>query len=237
MFHSFRFFTQGETETGTQKPEDSPKYPISSFKFRVSNPMKIKSATFVTSATKPSQYPPANLPEIAFAGRSNVGKSSLINTLVNRKHLVKTSSTPGRTQLINFFNINESIGFVDLPGYGYARVPVSVRKKWGPMIETFLSKRETLKGIVVIMDIRRTPGTEESDLLHWLEHFNIASILVITKADKLSKNKQVKQVNHIIQTLGVAKDEVILFSAKTRLGKDAVWEAILALLKANGVTQ
>ena len=192
--------------------------------------MKIKSAKFVTSATKPSQYPPADLPEIAFAGRSNVGKSSLINTLVNRKHLVKTSATPGRTQLINFFNINDNIGFVDLPGYGYARVPVSVRKKWGPMIETFLSKRESLRGIVVIMDIRRTPATEESDLLHWLEHYNIARILVITKADKLSKNKQIKQVNHIIQTIGVAKDEVILFSAKTRLGKDAVWDAILALI-------
>ena len=192
--------------------------------------MKIRSATFVTSATKPSQYPPADLPEIAFAGRSNVGKSSLINALVNRKHLVKTSSTPGRTQLINFFNINDSIGFVDLPGYGYARVPVSVRKKWGPMIETFLSKRETLKGIVVIMDIRRTPGTEEVDLLNWLAHFNIAPILVITKADKLSKNKQIKQVNKIIQTLRVARDEVILFSAKTRLGKDAVWDAILTLI-------
>jgi GTP-binding protein len=198
--------------------------------------MKIKSAKFITSATKPSQYPPADLPEIAFAGRSNVGKSSLINTLVNRKHLVKTSRTPGRTQLINFFNINDAMGFVDLPGYGYAKVPVSVRKKWGPMIETFLSQRERLKGIVVIMDVRRTPGAEELDLLHWLAHYNIACILVITKADKLSKNKQTKQVNTIIQALGVAKDEVILFSAKTRLGKDAVWEAILALLEANSVT-
>ena len=198
--------------------------------------MKIKSAKFITSATRPSQYPPADLPEISFAGPSNVGKSSLINTLVNRKHLVKTSSTPGRTQLINFFSINEAMGFVDLPGYGYAKVPVSVRKKWGPMIETFLSQRESLKGIVVIMDVRRTPGTEEFDLLHWLAHYNIACILVITKADKLSKNKQTKQVNTIIQALGVAKDEVILFSAKTRLGKDAVWEAILALLEANSVT-
>jgi GTP-binding protein len=192
--------------------------------------MKIKSAKFITSATKPSQYPPADLPEIAFAGRSNVGKSSLINTLVNRKHLVKTSSTPGRTQLINFFNINDAMGFVDLPGFGYARVPVSVRKKWGPMIETFLSQRESLKGIVAIIDIRRTPGTEEIDLIRWLEHYNIDSILVITKADKLSRNKQTKQVNTIIQTLGVARDEIILFSAKTRLGKDAVWEAILALI-------
>ena len=132
--------------------------------------MIIKSAEFVTSATKPSQYPKRALPEIAFAGRSNVGKSSLINTLVNRKHLVKTSSTPGRTQLINFFDINGRMGIVDLPGYGYAKVPVSVRKKWGPMIETYLSERETLRGVVVIMDIRRIPRQEELNLLAWLNH-------------------------------------------------------------------
>ena len=138
--------------------------------------MKITSAEFVTSATKPSQYPPEGLPEIAFAGRSNVGKSSLINVLVNRKRLVKTSSTPGRTQLVNFFDINDSINFVDLPGYGYAKVPASVRKKWGPMIETYLSGRNTLKGVVVIMDIRRTPREEEQNLIDWLGHYSIASI-------------------------------------------------------------
>jgi len=150
--------------------------------------MKIKTAEFVTSATEPSQYPPALLPEIAFAGRSNVGKSSLINTLVNRKRLVKTSSTPGRTQLINFFDINQQMGFVDLPGFGYARVPRAVKKKWGPMIETYLSGRETLKGVVVIMDIRRIPGQEELNLLGWLDHYSITGISVLTKTDKLSKN-------------------------------------------------
>jgi len=191
--------------------------------------MIIKSAEFVTSAVKTAQYPSEALPEIAFAGRSNVGKSSLINTLVNRKHLVKTSSTPGRTQLINFFDINKNLTFVDLPGYGYAKVPVAVRKKWGPMIETYLSTRQTLKGVVIIMDIRRLPREEEQNLIHWLAHYSIASILVLTKTDKLSKTKLIKQQAAIVQALAVAKEDVILFSAKTRRGKDAVWDAILSL--------
>jgi len=192
--------------------------------------MKITSAEFITSATKPSQYPPTAMPEIAFAGRSNVGKSSLINTLVNRKHLVKTSSTPGRTQLINFFDINQRMGFVDLPGYGYAKVPVAVRKKWGPMIETYLSGRETLRGVVVIMDIRRIPRQEELDLLGWLNHYAIAGILVLTKTDKLSKNKQAKQHNLIAGVLERPKDDFILFSAKTSRGRDPIWNAILSLI-------
>jgi GTP-binding protein len=191
--------------------------------------MIIKSAEFVTSAVKKAQYPPEGLPEIAFAGRSNVGKSSLINTLVNRKHLVKTSSTPGRTQLINFFDINNNLTFVDLPGYGYARVPISVRQKWGPMIETYLSTRKTLKAVVIIMDIRRLPREEEQNLIGWLAHFSIAGILVLTKTDKLSKTKIGKQQTAIVRALGVEKEDVILFSAKTRRGKDAVWDAILAL--------
>ncbi len=117
----------------------------------------------MTSATRSAQYPPVNFPEIAFAGKSNVGKSSLINVLVNRKRLVKTSTTPGRTQLINFFDINASMTFVDLPGYGYAKVPASIQKSWKPMIETYLSERPTLKAVVMIMDIRRIP--DEKDLL------------------------------------------------------------------------
>lgn len=193
--------------------------------------MLIKSAEFVKSATKPSEYPPPLLPEIAFAGRSNVGKSSLINTLVNRKRLVKTSSTPGRTRLINFFNINRQIIFVDLPGYGYAKVPVSVRKKWGPMIESYLSGRETLRGVVVIIDIRRIPRQEELDLLGWLSHYAITAIVVLTKADKLSKNKAAQQHNHIARDLGMDQNDLILFSAKSRGGRDSLWNAILSLIE------
>ena len=192
--------------------------------------MIIKSAEFVTSAVKPSQYPAEALPEFAFAGRSNVGKSSLINTLVNRKNLVKTSSTPGRTQLINFFKINDILAFVDLPGYGYARVPAAVKKKWGPMIETYLSGRRTLKAVVVILDIRRTPRQEEQNLIDWLKHHSIASIPVLTKADKLSKTKQEKQGAAVADALAMDRSDLILFSAKSRLGKEDLWQAIEKLL-------
>ena len=191
--------------------------------------MNIKSAEFVTSATNPAQYPPVNYPEMAFAGRSNVGKSSLINTLVNRKRLVKTSSTPGRTQLINFFDINNLITFVDLPGYGYAKVPTAVRKKWGPMIETYLSGRDTLLGVVVILDIRRTPRQEEQNLIAWLEHYSIARIMVLTKADKISKTKREKKRAAVANALEVDSSDLILFSAKSRKGRDAVWDAIISL--------
>ncbi|MBW2589564.1 MAG: YihA family ribosome biogenesis GTP-binding protein [Deltaproteobacteria bacterium] len=192
--------------------------------------MIIKSAEFITSAVKPSQYPPAVLPEIAFAGRSNVGKSSLINTLVNRKRLVKTSSTPGRTQLINFFNINEKFSFVDIPGYGYAKVPAAVKKKWGPMIETYITTRKTLKGVVLIMDLRRIPGPEEMNMLDWLNHHGIPSVPVLTKSDKLSKTRQQKQLKEISNTLSADKNNLILFSAKSRQGKNEVWDAVKKLI-------
>ena len=194
--------------------------------------MQIKSAEFIKSATRPAEYPAARLPEIAFAGRSNVGKSSLINTLVNRKRLVKTSSTPGRTRLINFFDINGRVVFVDLPGYGYAKVSPSVRKKWGPMIETYLSGRKTLNGVVVIMDIRRTPRQAELNLLGWLSHYAIAAIVVLTKTDKLSKSKSTRQHHYIARLLSMEPQELILFSAKSRRGRDTLWKAIASLVEA-----
>src|SRR6056297_2821126 len=129
--------------------------------------MHVKSAEFIKSAAKPDQYPPEGPPEIAFAGRSNVGKSTLINTLVNRKHLVKTSSTPGRTQMLNFFAVNGAAVFVDLPGYGWARVPERIKKQWGPMVERYLSTRRTRNGVVVILDIRRRPRPEDAELINW----------------------------------------------------------------------
>jgi GTP-binding protein len=192
--------------------------------------MIIKSAEFIKSAVKPAHYPPENLPEIAFAGRSNVGKSSLINVLVNRKRLAKTSSTPGRTQLINFFMINNAFSFVDIPGFGYAKVPPAVKKQWGPMVETYLSTRKTLRGIVVIVDVRRTPGNEELDLLNWLNHYGIPSILVVTKTDKLNRSKQKIQKQRIADALSLKSEDLLMFSAKTRQGKKALWNSISSLL-------
>ncbi len=188
--------------------------------------MILKSSEFVTSAVNPEHYPEAFLPEVAFAGRSNVGKSSLINTLLNRKKLVKTSSTPGRTQLINFFDINKEFSFVDLPGYGYAKVPKKVKKDWGQMIETYITKRETLRCVILLLDVRRTPGKEEFDIINWLDQNMIPYLIVLTKADKFSNQQREKQYKKIAKTLEVDKKELTLFSSKSRLGKDALWNKI-----------
>ena len=193
--------------------------------------MKISSAEFIKSATRPGNYPPAALPEIAFAGRSNVGKSSLINVLVNRKSLVRTSSTPGRTQLINFFNINNRFSLVDLPGYGFAKVPLAVKKAWGPMIRTYLEVRETLHGVVFIFDIRRIPREEDIRLLDWLEEFGVPTIPVMTKIDKIKRSQLEKQIKPIVAETGLPRDAFTLFSATTREGKDEIWERIEAALE------
>ncbi|MDD2317547.1 MAG: ribosome biogenesis GTP-binding protein YihA/YsxC [Desulfobacterales bacterium] len=192
--------------------------------------MIIKHAEFIKSAVKPAHYPPECFPEIAFAGRSNVGKSSLINTLINRRNLVKTSSQPGRTQLLNFFLINDALMMVDLPGYGYAKVPLAIQKTWKPMVETYLTTRKSLKGVVLIVDIRRTPGLEENALLEWLKYQSIPCIIVITKSDKLSKTEQLKRLSDLSETLGRDPNELVLFSAKSRQGKDVLWHRLEALI-------
>jgi GTP-binding protein len=192
--------------------------------------MIIKSAEFIKSAAKSSDYPPARLPEIVFAGRSNVGKSSLINILVNRKRLAKTSSTPGRTQLINFFEINAELVFVDIPGFGYAKVPEAIRRSWAPMIETYLATRRTLKGLVLIMDSRRTPGAEEMALVDWLNRHQIAGVLALTKIDKLSRSRQQARARSAAAALSVPQEDIVLFSAKTRQGREELWQRIERLI-------
>ena len=193
--------------------------------------MQIKNATFVKSGTKPEHYPPEEQPEIAFAGRSNVGKSSLINVLVNRKSLVRTSSTPGRTQLINFFEINGGeFTLVDLPGYGFAKVPLAVKAQWGPMIEKYLSSRSSLRGVVLILDIRRTPSEEDRQMFDWLRAYGIPPLLVVTKCDKVSKNEKARQTAVIAAALGVSCDDLSFFSALSREGKEEILRRIEQLL-------
>lgn len=185
---------------------------------------------FLVSAFRKPQYPPPDRPEIAFAGRSNVGKSSLINVITNRKNLARTSSRPGRTQSINFFRVGESLYFVDLPGYGFARVPVTVKQSWRKMIETYLRNRANLKAVVVILDIRRTPSAQDLDLLNWLKHYGIPAVPVLTKADKLSRQQtriRAKRINDHLKEL--CDSQPIVFSAKSRIGRDEIWGKIDAV--------
>jgi GTP-binding protein len=168
---------------------------------------------------------------VAFAGRSNVGKSSLINKILNRKKLVRTSKTPGRTQLLNFFEINEVYRFVDLPGYGYAKVPAEVQKRWRPMVENYLTTRVNLRGMVWLLDIRREVSKEDLTLWDWLQAQQLKVIIVITKADKLSKNKRHKQAARIAKSLGRKTQELIQFSAISGEGKDEIWQELIRLFE------
>ncbi len=196
--------------------------------------MKILSAEFVLSAKAPAHYPPAALPEIAFAGRSNVGKSSLINTLLNRKGLARTSNTPGRTQEINFFRVNDRMAFIDLPGYGYAKVPEKIRKQWGPMVETYLRERETLRLVVLILDIRRDPSDEDLELIRWLPFYQIPFLVVLTKTDKVSSNAFADRRRRIVEKIGCSPETpIVAFSAKTGAGKDLLWREIRKALESN----
>jgi GTP-binding protein len=187
--------------------------------------MKILSAEFVVSAPGPMQFPRDGKPQIAVAGRSNVGKSSILNALLHRKNLVKTSATPGKTQLINFFIINDSFYFVDLPGYGYARVPQSVNDAWAPMIEGYLKNSRQLAAVVVLLDSRRTPDERDVRLIEWLRQFDLPAIYALTKSDKLNRQETERAKKAVSAELGLTRP-LILTSAKSGLGMKELWGEI-----------
>lgn len=187
--------------------------------------MRIKSAKFTKSATQPEHYPPGDRPEVAFLGRSNVGKSSLMNSLLGVRGLARTSSTPGRTQLINFFLINDAFYFVDLPGYGYARVPSEVKREWGPMVEKYLATRPNLVLSIVITDSRHEPTKLDLQMIEWLKAKKKPFVIVATKADKLSGNKLRASIS---RGPAVQGNKLIAYSAVTGMGADRIWKEITA---------
>jgi GTP-binding protein len=187
--------------------------------------MNIHSAEFLVGAASPGQFPPPYLPEVAFAGKSNVGKSSLINTLLNRKQLVKTSSTPGKTREINFFLINGKFRLVDLPGYGFSRASKAKQSGWEALIETYLRERPCLKGLVLILDTRHEPGSLDRAMKEWLDACGVRYLTVASKTDKLKKAQLSRQVALLRE--GLALDEPPLpFSAKTRAGRGGLWQRL-----------
>ena len=191
--------------------------------------MKIKSSEFVISAVKRAQYPTDNRVEIAFVGRSNVGKSSIINALTNRRHLAKVSQTPGKTRLINFFIINDDFHLVDLPGYGYAKVSKKEKESWGKTIETYLNDREELKRVVLLVDSRHKPTGDDIMMHEWIKHYGYDVIVVATKSDKLSNNDLVKSKKIIRETLKLDKDDKLyFFSSLNKKGRDELIDNLFA---------
>jgi GTP-binding protein len=189
--------------------------------------MKVNQADFIISAVGPDQYPADALPEIALAGRSNVGKSSLINRMIQRKNLARTSSKPGKTQQLNYYKINSDLFFVDLPGYGYAQVSRSKREIWGKFIEQYLLHREYLKLVLLIIDLRHPPSKDDQAMFSWLKHNDVPLCVVATKADKITKGQWQKHLKIVKETLQMGKDDrVILFSSELGVGKDELWSII-----------
>jgi GTP-binding protein len=190
--------------------------------------MIIKKCDFVTSAAQKGQYPASDLPEVSFAGRSNVGKSSLINSMLNRKALVKVSSKPGKTRLINFFTVNEELMLVDLPGYGYAAVSQAEKQKWGKMIEDYLRTREVLKSVVLLVDIRHKPTGDDKLMYDFIKFYRGRVIVVATKLDKISRTTVKKNLDVIQNTLEMEDEDLLLpYSSETHQGREELWEIIM----------
>lgn len=193
--------------------------------------MQINKSELEAVAVKPMQYPEPSVPEIAFAGRSNVGKSSLLNLLTRRKNLARVSGSPGKTRTINFYRINDEFRIVDLPGYGYARVSKSESEKWGAMIESYLENREGLLKVIQLVDIRHKPSAQDVQMYDYLKYFNLDGIVVATKADKVSSNQRSKNILEIRKTLGMSKsDKIIPVSALKKSGHEVLLDEIENLL-------
>ena len=193
--------------------------------------MKINNVEFITSAVRRSQYPTDKLPEFLLVGRSNVGKSSFLNTLINRKNLARTSSIPGKTQTINFYLINDSFYLVDVPGYGFARVSQKLKNKFGLMIEDYLKERDNLKKVYILVDFRHKPTEDDLLMYNYLKYYNIPVTIIATKSDKVSKNNYEKNKKIIKDTLNLSEeDNIILFSSQTKIGKEEVQDQIEELI-------
>ena len=194
--------------------------------------MIIKKAELETVAVKRSQYPEDNVPEIAFAGRSNVGKSSLLNLLTNRKSLARVSGAPGKTRTINFYHINDEFRIVDLPGYGYAKISKSISENWGDMMEEYFQNRQGLKKVVQLVDIRHAPSAQDVQMYEYLRHYGLDGLVVATKADKVSRNEMQKCMKTIRQTLKLGPDDLVIpVSALKRQGHDNLLAEIEKLLE------
>lgn len=188
----------------------------------------IQKAEIVISAVEEEQYPSLNLPEVAIAGRSNVGKSSMINSLLNRKKLARTSSKPGRTRTINFYNIEDELMFVDVPGYGYAKVSKGELEKWGNMMENYFSTRENLELAILIVDFRHKPTQQDVQMYEYLKYLDIPVLIAATKADKVKRGVHNRHMNQVMSTLNVFEGDIVIpFSAITGEGKDEIWSIIL----------
>lgn len=189
--------------------------------------MKVTAAEFVISAVGPKQYPTDGLPEIALVGRSNVGKSSLLNKMMSRKALARTSSRPGKTQTLNYFKVNNQIYFVDFPGYGYAKVSKSIKEQWGKMIQAYLSQREELRFIIQLVDIRHAPSKDDVAMYDWCKQIGLSTVVVATKGDKIARGKwqqHLKVIREHLQLRG--GDTIIVFSSETGQGRDELWAEI-----------
>ncbi|MBC2267512.1 YihA family ribosome biogenesis GTP-binding protein [Listeria sp. FSL L7-0083] len=189
--------------------------------------MDVNNVELVISAVRPEQYPETDFPEYALAGRSNVGKSSFINTMIRRKSMARISQKPGKTQTLNFYKIEEALFFVDVPGYGFAKVSKTEREKWGVMIETYITSREQLRGVIQIVDLRHKPTEDDRMMYEFLKYYDIPVIVVATKADKIPRSKWQKNAKIVRETLDFdSDDKFVLFSSETKMGKDEAWQFI-----------